>query len=231
MIKRLILTLVVIALAYDFIAARAQAAQNQSSKNLQVLKGLSPDQVLLLMGEYNLALGQNCDYCHNMKALEKGEKPEHKKALDMIRMTRDINAAIKGSYKIKVDCKSCHQGKARPNSPDVGPPQPDPQQPDPQQPDPQPSVQMPEIVTFRAVALGANQLVFPHAKHISSLDCAKCHHTGETSKCGNCHKHNGGDAKLAFKSISHSVKSDRACAGCHVAMSAGPTKCDQCHRR
>ena len=230
-LKLIPLALVLIALAYDFIAGGVQAAQNQSSKNLQVLKGLSPDQVLLLMGEYNLALGQNCDYCHDMKALEKGEKPEHKKALEMIKMTRDINAAIKGTYKISVNCMSCHQGKARPSTPGgpvVGPAPPTPT-PDP--PAPGPSAPMPETVTFRAIALGANQLVFPHARHVAALDCAKCHHTGETSKCGNCHKHNSGDAKLAFKTISHSPTSNRACAGCHLAMSAGPTRCGECHRR
>ena len=123
-LKLIPLALVVIALAYDFIAGGTQAAQNQPSKNLQVLKGLSPDQVLLLMGEYNLALGQNCDYCHDMKALEKGEKPQHKKALEMIKMTRDINAAIKNNYKISVDCMSCHQGKLKPSEPSPGPPSP-----------------------------------------------------------------------------------------------------------
>ena len=62
-LKLIPLALVVIALAYGFIVEGAQAAQNQPLKNIQVLKGLSPDKVLLLMGEYNLALGKNCDYC------------------------------------------------------------------------------------------------------------------------------------------------------------------------
>ncbi len=233
-LKLIPLALIVIALAYDFIVGGAQAAQNQPLKNLQVLKGLSLDQVLLLMGEYNLALGRNCDYCHDMKALEKGEKPEHKKALEMIKMTRDINAAIKNTYKISVDCMSCHQGKAKPpaaSPPVVGPSQPTPDQPTPDQPTPGPSAPMPETVNFRAMALNANQVVFPHAKHVATLDCAKCHHTGETSKCGNCHKHNGGDARLAFKQISHPPANNRTCAGCHVAMHAGPTRCADCHKR
>jgi class III cytochrome C family protein/photosynthetic reaction center cytochrome c subunit len=220
-LKLIPLALVMIALAYGFIAEGAQAAQNQPLKDLQVLKGLSPDQVLLLMGKYNLALGRNCDYCHDMKALDKGEKPEHKKALEMIKMTRDINAAIKNTYKMSVDCMSCHQGKAKPSaatSEDVV--------------DPPPPTPLPEIIRFRAIALGANQVVFPHAKHTGGLDCAKCHHAGgEPGKCTPCHKHNSGDAGLAFKPISHSIKSDRACTGCHLQMKVGPTKCDQCHKR
>lgn len=223
-LKLISLTLALIVLAYDFIAGDAQAAQNQNSKNLQVLKGLSPDQVMLLMGEYNLALGQNCDYCHDMNALEKGDKPAHKTALEMIKMTLAINATIKDTYKISVDCMSCHQGKLKPPKPKTPPDPPNPPNP-PNPPEP------PGTISFRAIALGANKVVFPHDKHMAALDCSKCHHTGETSKCGNCHKHNGGDAKLAFKAISHSTASPRACAGCHLTMSAGPSRCVECHKR
>jgi hypothetical protein len=234
-LKLIPLALVMIVLAYDFIVGGAQAAQNQPLKNIQVLKGLSSDQVLLLMGEYNLALGKNCDYCHDMRALEKGEKPQHKKALEMIKMTRDINAAIKATYKINIDCMSCHQGKAKPSEPSPPGPVPEPGPGPGPGPGPEPGPvpgPVPETVTFRAIALGANKIVFPHAKHIAaSLDCAKCHHTGgEPGKCTPCHKHNSGDAGLSFKKVGHSTAA-RGCAGCHLQMNIRPTACAECHKR
>jgi hypothetical protein len=230
MIKRLKLTslaLFALAFAHIFIAEGARAQQNQPFKNVQVLKDLSPEQVLLLMGGYNLALGRNCDFCHDMAAMEKGEKPEHKTALQMIKMTRDINAAVKDTYKLRVDCMSCHQGKAKPPLP--ASPVVEGQTDETPKPPPLPTPK--DDIFFRATALGATQVAFPHAKHMARIDCAKCHHTGDNSKCGNCHKHNAGDRALAFKLISHSASNERACAGCHLTMKVGPTRCAECHRK
>lgn len=224
LLKKGSLALSVLVLVCNFVTGGAQGGQNQPFKNLQVLKGMTSDQVFLLMGNYNLALGQNCDFCHDMAAPEKGDKPQHKKALQMIKMTRDINATVKGKYNISVDCMSCHQGKTKPTTmPDVlhvDPPTP---------PNPDTQATPPTKVVYQS-KLGNVQ--FPHDTHMV-IDCTKCHHTGEMSKCDVCHLHGqkpGPVTRVVFYTLAHTSKGDRACIGCH-AQSKGPTVCTGCHKK
>lgn len=238
-LKTILTGVFALALACNFIAGGAHARQNQPFKNLQVLKGLSPDQLLLLMGGYSVALGRNCDFCHEMAALEKGEKPEHKKALQMIKMTRDINAAIKDTYRMSVDCMSCHQGKAIPTPGSLPLPMPGPgptPEPEPKPgPEPKPAAEPPTNVTYATSFSGATKVLFPHDKHmILSSDCTKCHHNGENNKCDTCHLHKMKTSpvtQVSFYVAVHGSKSERACIGCHTQSKAGPATCIGCHRK
>lgn len=189
-------------------------------KNIQALKGIPASQIAGLMDSYNKALGVSCEYCHVAGDLSKGDKPAHKSSVRDIMMTREINT----KYQHKVDCMSCHMGKAKPGGvavvtggggtgggtggggdPTGGPP---------------------AKLTFTA---SAGAVPFPHDTH-TSMGCAKCHHQGGNSACATCHKHNNGDTGLSFKKVSHSTTSNRACVGCHTQTKAGPQACAACHK-
>jgi hypothetical protein len=192
------------------------------------------------MNDYSKALGVSCEYCHVEGDLAKADKPAHKSTVRDIMMTREINE----KYKHSVDCMQCHQGKAKPpttilatNNPGQ-PSQPsNPGKPPGGNPPPtnptgptKPEAAPPGKVTYPA---SFGKVLFPHDTHMN-MDCAKCHHTGENSKCDTCHLHNkktSAVTQISFYTVSHGTKSERACAGCHTQMKAGPTTCTACHKK
>jgi hypothetical protein len=197
------------------------------------------------MDSYNKALGVSCDYCHAAGNLADDSKPAHKSSVRDIMMTREINE----KYKHAVDCMSCHQGKAKPsggglaikgpttppqppvkNPPDKNPPDKNP--PDKKPPETKTEAEPPTKVTYPTTYSGT-KVLFPHDTHMS-LDCAKCHHTGENTKSDSCHLHNKKTSditKVTFYALSHDQKAERACWGCHVKSSVGPRTCAGCHKK
>jgi hypothetical protein len=56
-------------------------------------------------------------------------------------------------------------------------------------------------------------VTFDHTLHSEKMDCAKCHE--------------GTPAKIEVtKDFAH-----QTCKGCHETMNAGPTRCNECHKR
>ena len=205
-------------------------------KNIQALKGVPTSKIAGLMNDYSIALGVSCAYCHVEGDLSKADKPAHKSTVRDILMTREIN----DKYKHSVDCMQCHQGKAKPGTaiiatgPNTTKPEttkPETTKPGPTKPGPtKPEAAPPGKLTYPA---SFGKVLFPHDTHMN-MDCAKCHHTGEMSKCDACHLHNkktSAATQISFYTVSHGTKSERACAGCHTQMKAGPTTCTACHKK
>ena len=215
-------------------------------KNIKALKGVPQSQIGALMDSYNKALGVGCNYCHVAGDLPNDTKPEHKSTVRDIMMTREIN----DKYHHRVDCMSCHQGKAKPattvlatntGGPTAGPttnPTPNPPTTTtPKTPEKTPAPASgggdPPTKVNYPTSYSGTKVLFPHDTHMS-LDCSKCHHTGDNTKCDTCHLHNkkvGDVTKVTFYALSHDQKSERACWGCHVKSSAGPRTCAGCHKK
>lgn len=225
-------------------------------KNIKALKGVPAGQIAGLMDAYNKALGVSCEYCHASGNLADDSKPTHKSSVRDITMTREIN----DKYKHSVDCMSCHQGKPKPTGGLVakGPTGPTTTGPtttgptttgptttgpgkgkepakDPGKDKPPASGggEPPTKVSYAANFSGATKVMFPHDTHMN-LDCTKCHHTGENTKCDGCHLHNkkaSAVTQVTFYQIAHGTKSERSCTACHQQMKAGPSKCGECHKK
>ena len=209
-------------------------------KSIVALKGVPSSQIAGLMNDYTKALGVSCAYCHVEGDLSKVDKPAHKSTVRDILMTREINE----KYKHSVDCMQCHQGKAKPgtsiiaNNPAQPPPGPGPSKPpagNPPSTQPtgptKPEATPPGKVSYTGGTMG--KVPFPHDTHMN-MDCAKCHHTGENSKCDVCHLHNkkaSAATQVTFYNVAHGAKSERACTGCHTQIKTGPTTCVGCHKK
>ncbi|MCW2260635.1 MULTISPECIES: c-type cytochrome [Sphingobacterium] len=95
--------------------------------NLKVLpKNITPDELKLVMREFNSSLGVKCGFCHtpskdDPKKMEfASDENKHKSiARDMMKMTAKINkkyfhrANKEGEIKA-ISCKTCHNGKENP---------------------------------------------------------------------------------------------------------------------
>ncbi len=81
-------------------------------KNIQVLKGVPAEELVLGMNAIAGSLGVDCDYCHENNFNE-DKIPAKGKARQMMRMTRQINQE---NYPTQaaVTCFTCHQGQAIP---------------------------------------------------------------------------------------------------------------------
>ena len=90
---------------------------DQVFKISEVLNGQPASQLGPTMHFYEAALGFDCSNCHvrdnNEWAFEKDDKPEKRRAREMITMMNDINKAnFKGEQ--LVTCFTCHRGTADP---------------------------------------------------------------------------------------------------------------------
>ena len=83
-------------------------------KNTQILpKDMPKDQLKTIMKGMAKAIGQDCDFCHDMPNADKDT--DHKKAArEMMRMTAEINSKFLASSKSQVMCGTCHRGKEKP---------------------------------------------------------------------------------------------------------------------
>jgi len=90
-------------------------------KNIQVLKGVPAERLLMVMDSgFRPALGVKCSYCHDPQNWASDDKSEKKVARKMLQMVHDINdkylKSIEGlkSDKPIVSCATCHRGQEKP---------------------------------------------------------------------------------------------------------------------
>ncbi len=125
-----------IALAGSLTVARAQEGRGTpppppEPKNLQVFpKTMTTAQILPIMRNFAAALGTNCGYCHQWTGpgaagndFSVDVKPAKETARVMMRMVNDVNNTLRTNIKGKADqitrvqCITCHRGKAIPEVP------------------------------------------------------------------------------------------------------------------
>jgi photosynthetic reaction center cytochrome c subunit len=84
-------------------------------KNIQVLKGISAEQVIPSMMFITASLGVQCDFCHVQGAFEKDDKKPKQTARKMMEMMFAINKDNFEGHRA-VTCNSCHRGNAVPQA-------------------------------------------------------------------------------------------------------------------
>ena len=102
-----------IAIALTASPPRAEAA---AGKNLKVYpKDTDVAQIKKDMKLVAKAVGQQCDYCHNLDAMDQ-DTPMKEKARLMMRMVGTINERLKkdGFKDQQVTCATCHNGEKKP---------------------------------------------------------------------------------------------------------------------
>jgi hypothetical protein len=114
-----VIALMMIALCASFAGAQSAATPeapkttDQAFKNIQILKGISADQLIPSMQFISASLGVECEYCHIEGAFEKDDKKPKQTARKMMEMMFAIN---KGNFEDHraVTCYTCHRGNAHP---------------------------------------------------------------------------------------------------------------------
>ena len=125
------IVLLMIALSAPFVGAQSAAAPSapkttdQAFKNIQILTGISADQLIPSMQFISASLGVECEYCHVEGAFEKDDKKTKQTARKMMEMMFAIN---KGNFENHraVTCYTCHRGNAHPVAIPIIPPEGDP---------------------------------------------------------------------------------------------------------
>ena len=84
-------------------------------KNIKVLQGTPAPQLRPLMGEYERAIGGNCQSCHAQGGFDKDDNPKKETARHMIQMVASINKNNFGGAQ-EVTCWTCHRGNAKPQT-------------------------------------------------------------------------------------------------------------------
>jgi len=82
-------------------------------KNIQVLKGVSADQLIPAMRFVTASLGVECGYCHVPDHFDQDDKKPKQIARDMMRMMAAINKDNFDGDR-QVTCYSCHRGAPEP---------------------------------------------------------------------------------------------------------------------
>lgn len=89
----------------------------QGFKNVQVLKDVTVDDFLSLMGLMTAAVGGDCSTCHDLAGTAlvawEADSPMKKKAREMSAMVLAINKAHFGGRAV-VTCWTCHRGRSTP---------------------------------------------------------------------------------------------------------------------
>lgn len=87
------------------------------AKNLKIYpKGTDKAAIKKDMKLMSKALDVDCDFCHDMDAMDKDSDMKNK-ARDMMKMTAAVNKSLKTSgFKQKVTCMTCHGGKKKPKN-------------------------------------------------------------------------------------------------------------------
>lgn len=111
------------------LAAQQPAGGGQAPRNLQILK---PQEVGPAMRAFTFGLGVQCNYCHvidgQTRDMASDEKQTKKTARVMLQMVNHINETFGGQMGkaaadvSKVQCATCHRGKAIPETPVPPPP-------------------------------------------------------------------------------------------------------------
>jgi hypothetical protein len=84
-------------------------------KNIQVLKGISSDQLIPAMRFITASLGVECSYCHVQDHFDKDDKKPKQIARDMMRMMFAIDKQSFAGNR-EVTCYSCHRGSPKPQA-------------------------------------------------------------------------------------------------------------------
>ena len=116
-----VIALMMIALCAPFAGAQSAASParskttDQAFKNIQILKGISADQLMPSMQFISTSLGVECEYCHVEGAFEKDDKKPKQTARKMMEMMFAIN---KGNFEDHraVTCYTCHRGEVTPKT-------------------------------------------------------------------------------------------------------------------
>jgi photosynthetic reaction center cytochrome c subunit len=96
----------------------APAQHPQEPKNVLLLKGLSPTELIRTMQFMSASLGVGCDFCHVLppngeRDFASDAKEEKKTARAMIQLVLDTNAKF-FKNNTEVTCMTCHRGSPRP---------------------------------------------------------------------------------------------------------------------
>jgi cytochrome c553 len=99
-------------------AARAQGFPKEF-KNLQVLKGISADDLKQTMEGFTEALGVKCSFCHTPDQWEKDDSKNKLAARKMIQLVQYMKANKDKYFKADVSnelltCGTCHRGMKEP---------------------------------------------------------------------------------------------------------------------
>jgi hypothetical protein len=82
-------------------------------KNIQVLKDVPQDQLMLTMQYIAASLGVNCNFCHVQGQNDLDDKETKKTAREMMKMVADVNLKFFDG-KDRLSCASCHNGHSKP---------------------------------------------------------------------------------------------------------------------
>ncbi len=82
--------------------------------SIQVLKGLSVERMLRVMGVFTVVLGVDCSHCHVADQWD-DDHPAKDITREMLRMVRDINQQLFDGQ-AKVACWTCHRGAVKPEA-------------------------------------------------------------------------------------------------------------------
>jgi photosynthetic reaction center cytochrome c subunit len=93
--------------------ANSDKTAESAFKNIQVLKSISPDQLIPAMQFITASLGVKCNYCHVQDHFEKDDKKPKQIARDMMRMMFAIDKDNFAGNR-EVTCYSCHRGSIKP---------------------------------------------------------------------------------------------------------------------
>jgi hypothetical protein len=110
---RLLLVLALVLPSVAFSQGGGKKGPPPIPKNLKVLNGMSPEQVIQVMRATEHALGVECAYCHKGEDFADDSNPKKAIALMMFTMTKEVNAKFTDN-KEHVTCYTCHRGAVEP---------------------------------------------------------------------------------------------------------------------
>ena len=104
------------------IAGRQKDPAEQVFKNIQWLKGVPAERLLLIMNlGYSRALGVTCTHCHVEADFSSDDKRPKRAAREMAAMHRQINDQLKKMQNLQtpaaqraINCSTCHRGAIDP---------------------------------------------------------------------------------------------------------------------
>lgn len=96
-------------------AGHKQGGPPHRLKNIQVLKGMTPDQVLSTMHTISASLGVRCDFCHVEGDFASDAKQTKHTAREMMRMVNRLNAHERILDR-HATCYMCHHGHPEPET-------------------------------------------------------------------------------------------------------------------
>ena len=98
-------------------------AQQPAPTNLQILKGMSRDDVFVKMQTFTEGLGVQCTFCHVGQDFARDDNARKQVARTMLVLAQELNAKFPDG-KERITCYTCHHGERTPKTePDAKPAQ------------------------------------------------------------------------------------------------------------